>query len=308
MGLPESSGSAFCCGEGAEEVEDRRLGLTGRRCSSCRRAFLMTDRLLAALRPAAEVRASTADSGETLFVPGAKTPLRKRYDDEDEERDRVFAFLLGVPLELSDDVNPRPPVIVAMMSLCVAVFVPFLALPGLADILALHVWEVSWRTPLELVTCIFVHWDFLHLGGNLYFLYVFGRAVEDRLGSAGTFALLAASGLAGGLASLGLLFGEEISVGGASGAVSGLLGVYLLLFPTRSLGLSLFFFVIRVPALIYIVFWLLFQVLAFSNSEGDVAYEAHIAGFAVGVLAAAWTRLRERFRPAHAWPASAGGS
>jgi hypothetical protein len=151
---------------------------------------------------------------------------------------------------------------------------------------------VSWLTPVQLVTNVLVHLDLLHLAGNMYFLYVFGRAVEARLGSATTAGILCASGLAGGLSYLVARFGEAAPAAGASGAVAGVLGAYFVLFPARSVGLSLFFWVVKVPAIVYLGFWLLYEFLA--GGGGDVAYEAHIGGFLTGALGGAVFRRRRK--------------
>jgi membrane associated rhomboid family serine protease len=238
------------------------------------------------------IATEAAATGETLWsgtVAGRKR--RRSAAAADEERNRVFAFLFGVPLELSDDVSPRPPVVVGAMVVCSLVFLALLVEPDWAFFLALHAERVSWVTPLQLVTSVLMHWDLLHLAGNLYFLYVFGRAVEARLGSLTTFGILAASGLAGGLAHLLARFGETTPAGGASGAVAGVLGAYFILFPARLVGLSLFFWVLRVPAFLYLGLWLVYEFLSGGGADG-VAHEAHIGGFLSGALVAVVVRGR----------------
>ena len=278
----------FCCGRGVEQVTEPRLGLAGTRCVSCGRVSLPTEALLSALRRhsrSAAERTVAADGApeETLWTGAVAGKRRRRAAAAaDEERNRVFAFLFGVPLELSDDVDPGPPVVVATMIVCSLVFLALLIEPEWTLPLALHVERVNWLTPLQLVTSVLVHLDLLHLAGNLYFLYVFGRAVEARVGSATTAGILSASGLAGGLSYLLARFGEATPAAGASGAVSGVLGAYFVLFPARSVGLSLFFWVLKVPAFVYLGLWCLFEFLA--GGEGGVAYEAHIGGFLTGAL------------------------
>lgn len=283
------TGGRSCCARGDEWVSDRRLGLIGRRCLSCGRVSLPTDALLSALR-GRRGAVEKAASGEDLWT-GSVSPRRRRRPAADAERDRVFAFLFAVPLELSDQVSPRPPIVLAVMSLCAAVFLALVVEPGLVAALALQVAELDWWTPVKLMTSILVHWDLWHLAGNMYFLYVFGRAVEEHLGSATVLGILAGGGVAGGLLYLVLHLGEEGWLAGASGAVSGVLGAYFVMFPARSVGLSLFFWVIKVPALIYLGLWFIYQIFAVGQ-PGGVAYEAHIGGFAAGALGGFLYRVR----------------
>lgn len=80
-------------------------------------------------------------------------------------------------------------------------------------------------------------------------------------------------------------------LGGSSGAVAGVLGAYFLLFPSRCVGLSLFFCVLKIPAFIFLGLWLVFQVLAVSD-PGGIAYEAHVGGFVTGAVGAFLMRGR----------------
>lgn len=289
---PPTAGSS-CCGQCEEGVWQRRSGLTGSRCRSCGRVTLPTDAMLTALRSGRQRAAGQAAPEETLFTGATHRPKRRR-NASDEERNRVFAFLFLVPLELSEDVDPRPPVVLATLGGCALLFLAMVVEPSLAAWLALDIERLRWLTPLELVTSVVVHWDFLHLAGNMYFLYVFGRTVEQHAGAATTLAVLLASGVAGSLTFLFVHLGEPISLGGSSGAVAGVLGAYFLLFPARSVGLSLFFWVLRVPAFIFLGFWLLFQFFAVAEADGVVAYEAHIGGFVTGGLIAFVSRRRRR--------------
>lgn len=148
-------------------------------------------------------------------------------------------------------------------------------------------------TPL---TALFVHGSWLHLLGNMLFLYVFGAMAEERMGAAeyGLFYLGC-----GYLALLGYAVAHadsEQTLVGASGAISGVLGAFLYLFPrsrVTSLFPFLFFLPLRFPAWIVLIFWFVLQWLA-ARSAGagpGVAYLAHVIGFALGFLYA-WARYR----------------
>ena len=147
-----------------------------------------------------------------------------------------------------------------------------------------------WSLPaLSLVTALFLHDSWLHLVGNLVYLWVFGIKVEQRLGAAG---LLAVFLLGGALANLmvALRLPELTTpIIGASGAVSAVVGAYLALFPSRHIGLflplGLYLQFARVPALFVIGSWFTLQLLytAFGPINAAVAWWTHLAGFALGV-------------------------
>ncbi len=148
-----------------------------------------------------------------------------------------------------------------------------------------------------LVTALFMHADWLHLTGNLAYLWVFGIAVERAIGH-WRFALLFL--LLGGLANLHVawrLDGSDLLVVGASGGVSAIIGVYLGLFPTRRMGLwiplGLYLQFARIPALLVIGSWFTLHLLytVFGPMSETVAWSAHVAGFLLGLLAAMLLRV-----------------
>ncbi|MFI8516572.1 rhomboid family intramembrane serine protease [Streptomyces sp. NPDC085481] len=152
------------------------------------------------------------------------------------------------------------------------------------------------RALLTPLTALFVHGSWLHLLGNMLFLYVFGAMAEERMG-AGAFALFYLG--CGALALLGYAAAHADSAQtlvGASGAISGVLGAFLYLFPrsrVTSLFPFLFFLPLRFPAWIVLIFWFVLQWLAAGSAGAGpgVAYLAHVVGFAIGFLFA-WGRYR----------------
>ncbi|MEE4305099.1 MAG: rhomboid family intramembrane serine protease [Wenzhouxiangella sp.] len=152
----------------------------------------------------------------------------------------------------------------------------------------------SWNSHdlLTVLTSLFVHGDWLHLAGNLAYLWVFGITVERALGHAGlalSFLLL------GALANLILVWQmgpTQTPVIGASGGVSALIGIYLGLFPVSRMGLwlplGLYLQFARVPAILVIGSWFTLQLIytVFGGQDGAVAWWAHIAGFVAGVVVA----------------------
>jgi membrane associated rhomboid family serine protease len=150
--------------------------------------------------------------------------------------------------------------------------------------------------PVTSVTSMFMHGDWLHIAGNMLFLWIFGNNVEDALGKVRflVFYLLAgfaATGLQTAV-TLGTAEGVDTAIPnlGASGAVSGVLGAYLLLLPTASVLTIVFYFLVEVPAFLFLGFWFLFQLwlggvsLTVPQQGGGVAFFAHIGGFAFGML------------------------
>jgi rhomboid family protein len=150
---------------------------------------------------------------------------------------------------------------------------------------------------LTLVTSQFVHAGFLHLGGNMLFLWVFGRAVEERLGSGVFLVFYLVAGAIAGLVQCVISANESVPLIGASGAIAAVLGVYFISYPTawvRVLMPVLFFFwTFDLPAVLVLAFWFVSQffsgvaaITTTSRATGDVAVWAHVAGFAVGVISA----------------------
>jgi membrane associated rhomboid family serine protease len=145
---------------------------------------------------------------------------------------------------------------------------------------------------LDLISAIFVHVDVAHLLGNLLFLTLFGFAVERVFRSRLVLVLFLLCGTIANIASALLLASKTSPIVGASGAVSGLIGAYLMLFPRASLGivlpLGLYFQFVRVPASAMIGLWFLLQVLytLTGTSISAVAWLAHVIGFIVGFLLA----------------------
>ncbi len=164
---------------------------------------------------------------------------------------------------------------------------------------------------VTLITATFLHGSLLHVGVNMVFLFVFGDSLEDRLGHWRFLTLYTAAGLAGNLAHAIVLADSHIPTIGASGAIAGVLGAYLWLFPkagVRSvllLGPYVIYPHIPIPAFVLIGFWALLQLLpaiAILNPllpmQSQVAYWTHVGGFLAGLAMAAAARgTAPRSRP-----------
>jgi membrane associated rhomboid family serine protease len=150
---------------------------------------------------------------------------------------------------------------------------------------------------LTLLTAMFMHGGIAHIFGNMLFLFIFGDNIEDRIGHLRYLIFYLVCGVLAGLAHVfttALLAGGEASLLvpslGASGAISGVLGAYLLLFPMRRVVVLISWFATAVPAFIAIGLWFVFQLisglgmLGSGSAQGGVAYAAHIGGFIAGLL------------------------
>ncbi|HUE99654.1 MAG TPA: rhomboid family intramembrane serine protease [Anaerolineales bacterium] len=144
---------------------------------------------------------------------------------------------------------------------------------------------------VTLFTSMFMHAGWVHLLSNMLYLWIFGDNVEDRLGHGLYFVFYILCGLGATFAQLLFSLGSSIPNLGASGAIAGVLGAYLVMFPRGRVNVLLGRMVTPMSALIVIGFWFLLQIFsqisaftASSQTEGGVAYMAHIGGFVAGVI------------------------
>lgn len=144
---------------------------------------------------------------------------------------------------------------------------------------------------LSFLTFMFLHGSFWHLLGNMWFLYIFGDNVEDRLGSWMYLVFYMLCGLVSGFSHILLNPESTMPAIGASGAVAGIMGAYFLLYPTsRILTLVPVFFIpwiIEIPAILFLGLWFLLQFLSAYLTGGQIAgiaWWAHIGGFLFGAL------------------------
>jgi membrane associated rhomboid family serine protease len=168
--------------------------------------------------------------------------------------------------------------------------------------------------PITSFTSIFMHGDWLHLGGNMLFLWIFGNNVEDAMGKVRylVFYLLGGYAATALQTFITLAYGSpaeaEIPNLGASGAVSAVLGAYLVLLPNASVVTVIFVIIIFIrefPAWFFLGFWFLLQLwmggfsLFYPQEGGGVAFFAHIGGFVFGILAVKLFATRRPVRPAY---------
>jgi membrane associated rhomboid family serine protease len=172
---------------------------------------------------------------------------------------------------------------------------------------------------LAMLTSLFLHDGWLHILGNMLFLWIFGNNVEDVMGHAPFIVFYIVCGLFGSLAHIAVYPNSLNPLLGASGAISGVLGAYLLLYPRAWVWTWIFLFIIPIPAFVVIGFWILLQIVQGMTAVGTgavgTAFFAHLGGAAMGMIITGifYPLLRRRrdallFLPERHWWAKDGGS
>ena len=214
-------------------------------------------------------------------------------------------------IPLRDNAAPRrlTPVNVALIAVNIAVFVYELSLgtgvtvlverfalipASVTRALTLGPHRLATLAPLmTTVTSMFIHGGFWHIAGNMLYLFIFGAAVEYRMGAARYLIFYFAAGIAAALATVWIAPESMVPVIGASGAIAGVLGAYFILYPRGRILtiLPIFIFIqfIEIPAVIYLLFWFAIQLYAGleeggrAGAMGGVAWWAHVGGFMFGI-------------------------
>lgn len=131
------------------------------------------------------------------------------------------------------------------------------------------------------IVSMFLHGGLFHILSNMWFLWIFGNNVEEAFGSVGYTAVYLASGVAATAMFVALNPNETVPLVGASGAIAGVLGAYLILFPAHRVLSWIMFFFVPVPAILFLGFWFLSQ---FGIADPGIAWQAHVGGFLFGAL------------------------
>ena len=219
---------------------------------------------------------------------------------------------------IADD-NPvrRPPVVTwVLIAACLAVFLWQLSLGPLADqaIFALGVIPASLFGYAELspeialvppwatvFTSMFLHGGWLHLGGNMLYLWIFGNNVEDSMTRPRYLIFYLLSGVAAALAQSFAAPHSEVPMVGASGAIAGVLGSYLIMHPRANVRVAIVLFVfvriINMPAMLVLGVWFILQIVSGAavpmSEEGGVAFWAHVGGFLAGMAMTPFFKRRD---------------
>ncbi len=188
---------------------------------------------------------------------------------------------------------------------------PFLFRYGLVPVLVSNFYRIPeigfLDVSMTFFTSMFLHGGWFHILGNMWYLWIFGDNVEDRLGHGRFLAFYLACGLVAGLVHYGLNPASQLPTIGASGAVAGVLGAYFLCFPRARVDILIFIFIfiqiITVPAAFVLFFWFILQLFngalslgAGMDVEGGVAWWAHVGGFLCGLILVRFLPRRRKSR------------
>ena len=224
-----------------------------------------------------------------------------------------------IPLRDANPTRRTPVVTLALIVACFAVFAIELSVTAAGGDEALGEFFVEWgAVPVAITAAInagdwaseairgifgsmFLHGGWLHLLGNMLFLWIFGNNIEDRLGRPLFLVFYLAGGVAAALTQVFIDPASDIPLVGASGAIAACLGAYLLLYPrariTSIVFLGIIYQLLDVPAVIMLGYWFILQLidgfasLGGGNAQGGVAFFAHIGGFVMGMVVGAFIRV-----------------
>jgi membrane associated rhomboid family serine protease len=154
---------------------------------------------------------------------------------------------------------------------------------------------------LAILYSMFLHGSLLHIGGNMLFLWIFGNNIEDRFGHVPYLLFYLAAGLIAAAAQVAVQTNSTVPIIGASGAIAGVMGAYLVLYPRAPILAYIFpIFIFRIRAAYLLLFWFVTQFFVGSNS--NVAWVAHVGGFAFGVIVGLIWRAESQHRQAAPHP------
>ncbi len=209
------------------------------------------------------------------------------------------------------DENPtesKPVLTVALIALNVGIYL-FAELAGIIEPLVdaygmVPKVIVEGRQVYTIITSMFLHAGPFHVIGNVWFLWIFGDNIEDLFGRLKFLLIYFSGGVGASLAHVAFNLSSPIPTIGASGAVAGILGAYIIKYPRAKVDTLIFFFIVKVPSFIFLGIWIFFEFLNASYTTVAVgpvrvAYWAHVGGFFVGMLLA--SLLEERGRIDNRW-------
>ncbi|MGE5268714.1 MAG: rhomboid family intramembrane serine protease [Thiohalocapsa sp.] len=213
-------------------------------------------------------------------------------------------MIFAIPLYDDNPIRRSPIVTYWLIGMCVGAFLWQLGQNGAVVALEFgmiparlfHYAELSPRFAIipawaTVFTSMFLHGGWLHLGGNMLFLWIFGNNVEDLVGRARFLLLYLGSGAAAALVQAAAMPHAHTPMVGASGAIAGILGAYLMTYPRANVHIFvwivIFFWIVTLPAWMLLGLWFLMQLisgLAMRPDSPGVAFWAHVGGFAVGII------------------------
>lgn len=215
-----------------------------------------------------------------------------------------------IPLRSSEPHYTRPSVTLLIIAVNVAVFLFELTMPNYAlNRFIVHYGLVPDQLHYSsILTSMFIHGGFLHIAGNMWFLWIFGRGVEDLVGHTKFAVLYFACGFAAAILHVLVNANSTVPTVGASGAIAGVMGAYLIKFPRAHIVTLVFIFIfittVDIPAFFLLLYWFALQFfngigsVGYSQvSQGGVAWFAHVGGFVAGMLLVMLMPVSQRARP-----------
>jgi membrane associated rhomboid family serine protease len=212
------------------------------------------------------------------------------------------------PLRDDRPTSTPPAVTVLLIAACVLVYLHEKTLNGFSDnfFIARYAMIPAHFRPITLVTSIFMHANLWHILGNMIFLWAFGKSLEDAMGHWKFFSFYMLCGIVAGIIQMYFTQYSRIPVVGASGAIAGIMGAYLLKFPRAYIHtvivLVVFFTTTEIPAWFFVIYWFGTQLLSVYTlltttqvASGGVALFAHIGGFLTGMLLVTIMGTRNRY-------------
>jgi membrane associated rhomboid family serine protease len=214
-----------------------------------------------------------------------------------------------IPLRDSTPSHSTPVVTVLLIAVNCAVFFHQISLDAFSrnEFIYTYAMTPDRFAASTMVTSMFLHGGWLHIIGNMWFLWIYGDNVEDVLGKARYLAFYLACGVAAALTHLVFNAESRVPTVGASGAIAGVMGAYLLKFPgsriVTLIPIFVFFTTVEIPAFVILLYWFAIQIfsgvgeLGRANvNQGGVAWFAHIGGFVAGAVLIKVLRTHERYR------------
>ncbi|MGA2596714.1 MAG: rhomboid family intramembrane serine protease [Bryobacteraceae bacterium] len=213
-----------------------------------------------------------------------------------------------IPLRSSERTYSTPTVTLTLIAINLVIFFYEITLPEwqLNRIIRLYGLAPEYFRPSMLFTSMFLHGGWLHVLGNMWFLWIFGKGIEDLLGHGKFLAFYLVCGIAAGFIHVLANYNSPVPTIGASGAIAGVMGAYLIKFPRASIVTLIFIFIffttVDIPAAFLLAYWFLIQFFSGVGSvgdsqisHGDVAWFAHVGGFLAGMVLVKIIPAKQRF-------------
>ena len=212
-----------------------------------------------------------------------------------------------IPLRSSERNYSTPVVTITLIVVNLMIFLYEVSLPEdqLNRFIRLHGIVPEYFHPSMLFTSMFLHGGWLHVLGNMWFLWIFGKGIEDLQGHFRFILFYLVCGVAAGIIHVYANYNSPIPTIGASGAIAGVMGAYLIKFPRAHIVTLIFIFIffttVDIPAAFLLIYWFLIQFFSGVGSvgesqvsHGDIAWFAHVGGFVTGMILVKLLPVRQR--------------